>query len=58
MLLMATADTGIAGFLVVGVRGVLGPFCLAGLLDEKTGIWLTHKAARTPQLPHAVATCR
>ncbi|MDT7783518.1 MAG: hypothetical protein QOF58_1937 [Pseudonocardiales bacterium] len=39
--------------LAFGVFGALGPFFLAGLLSEKTGIWLTRKNDRTAQLAAA-----
>lgn len=43
---MLAADTGVSGFLVAGMFGALGPFFLAGLLDEKTGVWLSRKNDR------------
>lgn len=42
----------------IGIAGALGPMFLAGLLDEETGIWLTHKNTQNTADPDASATCR
>ncbi|KOV87603.1 hypothetical protein [Nocardia sp. NRRL S-836] len=43
--LMAAADSGLVGMLTAAVFGGLGPFFLAGLLDEEAGIWFTRTKA-------------